>query len=101
MRTRSFLTIVLAVVMVLASITMTSSLEAAGTLVHDESVLVSQNNDDAKISVYPGAAGYEGSPTSGSITGTFGDGTILDYNLVTVVAGLVTTYADGGRGDHI
>ncbi len=66
------------------------------------SVLVSENNQNFNISVFDGAAGYDnsGQTIEPAATGTFGDGTVTDYNFIgnAGTGSALTTYASGGAG---
>ena len=61
-------------------------------------VQVSTNNVDFNISVFPGKAGYEGDNESPVTSGTFGDGTVLDYRFFDSPGTSINSYADGGGG---
>jgi hypothetical protein len=61
-------------------------------------VQVSTNNVDFNISVFPGKAGYEGDDETPVTSGTFGDGTILDYRFFSSSGAVISSYADGGAG---
>ena len=71
-----------------------------------ERVLVSTNNANFDLSVFPGYAGYNDRGVGGTQPGTptfftpFGDGNVLDYNFVgnDGTGSELTTYADGGAG---
>ncbi|MDE0597300.1 MAG: hypothetical protein OSB65_18820 [Roseibacillus sp.] len=67
------------------------------------SVLVSENNSNFNISVFPGSANYDDSGRDANAVGlanTFGDGTVTDYNFIgnSGTGSALTTYADGGAG---
>ena len=67
------------------------------------SVLVSENNSNFNISVFPGSASYDDSGRDANAVGlanTFGDGTVTDYNFIgnSGSGSALTTYADGGAG---
>jgi len=74
----------------------------AATLTLGSRVLVSENNQNFNISVFPGAAGYDNTGTTVSnpplATGTFGDGTVLDYNFFHSPDETIVSYASGGAG---
>ncbi len=80
-------------------------MEAAGdespSLTLGSRVLVSENNQNFNISVFDGKAGYDNTGTTEPlVTGTFGDGTVEDYNFVgnAGTGSALTTYASGGAG---
>ena len=50
---------------------------SAATLTLDETVEVSFDKSSFNVSVYPGKASYSG--FNGTVTGDFGDGTVLGY----------------------
>lgn len=71
---------------------------SAATLTEGPHALVAQSKvtvSDINISLFPGTAGY-----SGLVSGTFGDGTVLDYRLVNNNSGSLngTGYAVGSAG---
>jgi len=65
-------------------------------------ILVSENNQNFNISVFPGAAGYDNTGTTVTnpplATGTFGDGTVVDYKFFWSPSENIVSYADGGAG---
>ena len=71
-----------------------------------ERVLVSENNANFDISVFPGSASYNDRGIDGVEPGTptflnlLGEGTVLDYNFIgnDGTGSALTTYADGGLG---
>lgn len=73
----------------------TTSANAATELTHDTTVTVYQGTN-FNLSVYPGKAMY--SAFDGNLTGTFGDGTVLDYRFFNGTKDVMTSYADGGAG---
>lgn len=78
----------------------------AATLSEGATVLVSTNNANFDISVFPGAAAYNdrgvggNEPGTPSFTNQIGDGTVLDYNFVgnQGIGSALVTYASGGEG---
>ena len=56
---------------------------------------VSFDKSEFNVSVYPGAASYSGTGANGAVSGTFGDGTVLDYCFYTDVDSSLTIYASG------
>ena len=57
---------------------------------------ISQNNQRASISVFPGKAGYESSAqVPVSVSGPFGDGTVTDYHFVRSDGDVLISYASG------
>ena len=72
----------------------------AGTLTLGSRVLVTENNAKFNISVFDGAAGYDNAGTLTTnppyTTGTFGDGTVVDYNLFHSPNDTIVSYASGG-----
>lgn len=76
------------------------------TLTEGPTTLVSTNNANFDLSVFPGAAGYNDRGISGSEPGTptftnqFGDGTVLDYNFIgnAGTGSPLVTYASSGAG---
>jgi len=67
-------------------------------------VLVSENNANFDISVFPGKASYNDrgvggtEPGTPTFTNTFGDGTVEDYNFFHSPSETIVSYADGGAG---
>lgn len=60
---------------------------------------VSFNNQNSNISVFDGKATYDNSGTSDTpFTGTFGDGTVVDYAFFTTKGNALTQYAAGTEG---
>lgn len=60
-------------------------------------------NEDADgkvdVSVFGGSAGYQGTATGGALaSGTFGDGTVVDYRFINSDGGVVNSYASGSAG---
>ena len=72
----------------------------AATLTLGSRVLVSENNANFNISVFPGTASYDdsGRGTPVPLTNTLGDGTVLDYNFFHSPGDAMVSYADGGAG---
>ena len=76
-----------------ASIPVTGS---AGLTVGSTTLLANPaHTTPSSISVFPGAAGYEGPVGSAD---TFGDGTVLDFRFFASPGNVLTSYADGGAG---
>ena len=75
-RTRSVLTLS-AVAMAILLIS-TPQVKAA-ELTHEATVQVSDNESVYNLSVFPGKAGYD----NGTVSGVFGDGTVVDYRFFT------------------
>jgi len=71
---------------------------SAATLILDETVEISYDKSACNISVYPGNASY--SNVDGSVTGVFGDGTVLGYRFVNSneLETVISSYADDGTG---
>lgn len=87
--------------------TLLASLIAHGaSLTEGPTTLVSTNNANFDLSVFPGAAGYNdrgvggSEPGTPSFTNTFGDGTVVDYNFIgnSGTGSALVTYASGGAG---
>ena len=76
----------------------------AASLTKGSRILVSENNSNFNISVFPGSANYDDSGRTVTapvpLTNTFGDGTVLDYNFIgnSGTGSALTTYASGGGG---
>lgn len=70
----------------------------AASLTLGSRVKVSTNVVDFNISVFPGKAGYEGDDESPVASGTFGDGTVVDYRFFSSPNNAIFSYADGGAG---
>jgi len=73
----------------------------AASLTLGPRTLVSTNNANFNLSVFPGSAGYDDSGNGpATLTNVFGDGTVLDYNFVGNAGSgsALTTYASGGAG---
>jgi hypothetical protein len=76
----------------------------SATLTLGARTLVSSNNANFDISVFPGAAGYNDrgvggtEPGTPTFTNTMGDGTVTAYNFFHSPANVMTSYvSDGGR----
>jgi len=69
---------------------------SAATLTLEELVEVSFDKSEFNISVYPGNASY--SNVDGSVTGVFGDGTVLGYRFFNSDGLVMSSYADDGTG---
>ena len=69
---------------------------SAATLTLEELVEVSFDKSEFNISVYPGNASY--SNVDGSVTGVFGDGTVLGYRFFNSDGLVLSSYADDGTG---
>ena len=67
---------------------------SAATLTLGETVLISYDKSEFNISVYPGKASYSG--FDGTVTGVFGDGTVLGYRFFNSNDGVFASYADYG-----
>ena len=81
------------------AVILTAASANAAELTHDATVEVSDNNGVFNVSVYPGKASYSG--LGGTVTGVFGDGTVLDYRFFTTertTIDVMLSYADGGAG---
>ncbi len=68
---------------------------SAATLTPGVFDYVSFDKSVINVSVYPGAASYSGTGRNGAVSGTFGDGTVLDYCFYTDVDSSLTIYASG------
>ena len=90
-RTRSVLA--LSVVSLAILFTGTYQVEAA-ELIHEATVQVSDNESVYNLSVFPGKAGYD----NGTVSGVFGDGTVVDYRFFTADPDTVWSWIDGGEG---
>jgi len=69
---------------------------SAAMLTLGDVVEVSFNKSEFNISVYPGNASY--SNADGSVTGVFGDGTVLGYRFFNSDGLVLSSYADDGTG---
>jgi len=90
-RTRTVLPLAVAAMAVL--LTPTHQVSAA-ELTHEATVQVSDNESVFNLSVFPGKAGYD----NGTVSGVFGDGTVVDYRFFTADADTVWSWIDGGEG---
>jgi hypothetical protein len=74
----------------------------AAELVFGSRVLVSENNQNFNISVFPGAASYDNTGTLRSnpplLTNDFGGGTVIDYNFFHSPTETIESYAKGEAG---
>ncbi|NNC87727.1 MAG: hypothetical protein HKN82_04615, partial [Akkermansiaceae bacterium] len=89
----------------LAGLALTTLTAPGQTLDRVSTSLISTGNSNAKISVFPGKAGFESaSNVSPTVSGAFGDGTVTDYRFVNngtnggFPSNEFRTYADGGAG---
>ena len=93
----------LAVVAIAVLVLATTNQVSAATLTLDETVLVSYHKSEFNISVYPGNASYSGyyervPDVYESVTGVFGDGTVLGYRFFNSDGTVLSSYADDGTG---
>ena len=75
-RTRAVLTLVAVAMAILLT---TTHQVSAAELTYDSTVEVSDNESVFNVSVFPGKAGYD----NGTVSGIFGDGTVVDYRFFT------------------
>jgi hypothetical protein len=86
--------------------TVAAEFAPAGTILPSLSlgsrVLVSEDNSNFNISVYPGKAQYDNTGTTVTnpplLVGTFGDGTVVDYNFFYSPNNTIVSYAKGAEG---
>jgi len=78
----------------MATLVTTTCQVGAAELVYDATVQVSDNEGGFNVSVFPGKAGYD----NGTVSGIFGDGTIMDYRFLTADSDSLWSWADGGAG---
>ncbi|NQV34599.1 MAG: discoidin domain-containing protein [Phycisphaeraceae bacterium] len=67
---------------------------SAAELTHEATVQVSDNESVYNLSVFPGKAGY----SNDTVSGVFGDGTVVDYRFFMADADSVWSWIDGGEG---
>ncbi|MCF7975080.1 MAG: discoidin domain-containing protein [Phycisphaerae bacterium] len=67
---------------------------SAAELTYVETVQVSENESVFNVSVFPGKAGY----SNDTVSGVFGDGTVVDYRFFTADPDTVWSWIDGGEG---
>ena len=67
---------------------------SAAELTYEATVQVSDNESVYNVSVFPGKAGY----SNDTVSGIFGDGTVVDYRFFTADADTVWSWIDGGEG---
>lgn len=71
----------------------------SAVLTEGETIEVTRNHSDFNLSVFPGKAGYNDNGLDGTPdSGTFGDGTVLDYRFFNSPGDALNSYADGGAG---
>ena len=81
----------LAVVAIAVLVLATTNQVSAATLTLEELVEISFDKSEFNISVYPGNASY--SNVDGSVTGVFGDGTVLGYRFFNSNDSVFSSYA--------
>ena len=81
-------------VVAMAILLTTAHQVSAAELTHEATVQVSDNESVYNLSVFPGKAGY----SNDTVSGVFGDGTVVDYRFFTADADAVWSWIDGGEG---
>ncbi len=97
MNTKDRIKKVLTLAVVAMAIALTGAHQVgAAELTLGETVEVSFDKSSFNVSVYPGNASY--SNVDGTVTGDFGDGTVLGYRFFNSDGVVVSSYADDGTG---
>jgi len=94
-----FKTVLTFAIVAMAIIGLVTTTASAAELTHDTAVRIYDNSAPSgnyKLSVFPGKAMY--SAFGGNVTGTFGDGKVLDYRFFNTSDDVMGTYAHGEAG---